>query len=110
MSVDPPYGVILDSLLSGYVVPVLGAGASLIGRPPVEWNGMTPQISLRPAGNYPDSWRQVVRILRPNDANWKNSPRSPRITRTSVAAVFCVSACAKYSFENISRIACTSCC
>jgi len=38
-TIEPPYGVILNSLTQGYVVPVLGAGASLVGRPAREWNG-----------------------------------------------------------------------
>ena len=54
MSVDPPYGVILDSLLSGYVVPVLGAGASLIGRPPVEWDDTS---------NFPPTGGELSRFL-----------------------------------------------
>jgi hypothetical protein len=40
--IEPPYGVIFDSLLRGYVVPVLGAGASLVGRPRADWNGRNP--------------------------------------------------------------------
>ena len=32
--VEPPYGIIANELAAGRVVPFLGAGASLIGRPP----------------------------------------------------------------------------
>jgi len=36
---DIPYGLIADQLKAGLVVPFLGAGASLAGRPPGPWEG-----------------------------------------------------------------------
>ncbi|HEY2294118.1 MAG TPA: SIR2 family protein [Thermoanaerobaculia bacterium] len=40
---EPPYGVISSLLKKGRVVPFLGAGASMIGRPPgVAWNADEP--------------------------------------------------------------------
>ncbi len=40
---EPPYGVIWNRLKAGKVVPFLGAGASMAGRPPdTEWNPDSP--------------------------------------------------------------------
>jgi hypothetical protein len=40
---EPPYGIIYSRLKAGRVIPFLGAGASLVGRPPgAVWNAKNP--------------------------------------------------------------------
>lgn len=48
-TIKPPYGVIWDHMKIGQVVPVLGAGASLVGRAPgAHW---TPAAAFLPSGS-----------------------------------------------------------
>jgi hypothetical protein len=57
---EPPYGVIWDQLKDGEVIPFLGAGASLCGRPqnddgePLAWTGS--ESSFLPNGSELGEW------------------------------------------------------